>query len=80
MEANVITPSILGARFTMNPIAILLALSYFGWIWGVAGALLSVPILLTLTALVDHLGKPNFIGFLFGEPLFASGVLDFSEN
>ncbi len=80
VEANVITPSILGARFTMNPIAILLALSYFGWIWGVAGALLSVPILLTLTALVDHLGKPNFIGFLFGEPLFASGVLDFSEN
>ena len=80
VEANVITPSILGARFTMNPIAILLALSYFGWIWGVAGALLSVPILLTLTALVDHLGKPNFIGFLFGEPLFASGVLDFSED
>ncbi|KLE33978.1 AI-2E family transporter [Aurantiacibacter luteus] len=70
VEANVITPSILGARFTMNPVMILLALSYFGWIWGVVGALLSVPILLTLTALVDHLGRPNFIGFLFGEPLF----------
>ncbi|GGD58354.1 AI-2E family transporter [Erythrobacter arachoides] len=70
VEANVVTPSILGARFTMNPVMILLALSYFGWIWGVAGALLSVPILLTLTALVDHLGRPNFIGFLFGEPLF----------
>lgn len=70
VEANVVTPSILGARFTMNPVMILLALSYFGWIWGVIGALLSVPILLTLTALVDHLGRPNFIGFLFGEPLF----------
>lgn len=76
IEANIVTPSILGARFTMNPVAILLALSYFGWIWGVAGALLSVPILLTLTALVDHLGKPNVVGFLFGEPLFANNVLD----
>lgn len=76
IEANVITPSILGARFTMNPVAILLALSYFGWIWGVAGALLSVPILLTLTALVDHLGRPNLVGFVFGEPLFSNNILD----
>lgn len=79
VEANVVTPTVLGARFTMNPVLILLALSYFGWIWGVAGALLSVPILLTLTALVDHLGKPNFVGFLFGEPLFANNVLELSD-
>lgn len=76
VEGNVITPSILGARFTMSPVMILIALSYFTWIWGVPGALLSVPILLTLTALVDHIGKPNVIGFLFGEPLFKGDVLE----
>lgn len=70
VEANVVTPSILGARFTMNPVMILIALSYFSWIWGITGALLSVPILLTLTALFDHIGRPNIIGFIFGEPLF----------
>lgn len=80
IESNVVTPSILGARFTMNPVLILLALSYFTWIWGVTGALLSVPILLTLTALVDHLGKPNLIGFLFGEPLFAAKAPDSAEE
>ncbi len=80
VEANVITPAVLGARFTMNPVLILLALSYFGWIWGVAGALLSVPILLTLTALIDHLGKPNIVGFIFGEPLFAANILDLSDE
>ena len=72
IESNVVTPAILGARFTMNPVMILLALSYFSWIWGVTGALLSVPILLTITALIDHLGRPNLIGFIFGEPLFPS--------
>lgn len=70
IESNVVTPSILGARFTMNPVMILLSLSYFTWIWGVIGALLSVPILLTLTAFFDHVGRPNLVGFLFGEALF----------
>jgi len=69
IESNVVTPAILGARFTTNPVLILLSLSYFTWIWGFAGALLSVPILLTLTAMVDHVGRPNLLGFLFGEPL-----------
>ena len=76
VEANFITPSILGARFTVNPLLILIALSYFSWIWGVIGALLSVPILLILTALFDHIGHPNLIGFVFGEPLFATNPFE----
>ena len=79
VEANVVTPSILGARFTMNPVMILIALSYFSWIWGVAGALLSVPILLMLTAFFDHVGKPNLIGFIFGEPLFPDTLAELGE-
>lgn len=75
VESNVVTPSILGARFTMNPVMILIALSYFSWIWGVFGALLSVPILLTLTAFFDHVGRPNLIGFIFGEPLFVGNPI-----
>lgn len=72
IEANFITPAILGARFTVSPVSILLAISYFSWIWGVLGALLSVPILLILEALLENLGRPNLIGFLLGEPLFLS--------
>ena len=75
IEANVVTPAILGARFTLYPVAILISFSFFTLVWGVLGALLSVPLLLTLSALVDHLGRPNLIGFLFGEPLFEPGPL-----
>ncbi|MFN2101081.1 AI-2E family transporter [Altererythrobacter sp. MF3-039] len=75
VESNVVTPSILGARFTMSPVMILIAFSYFTWIWGAFGALLSVPILLTLTAFFDHVGKPNMVGFIFGEPLFGNEPL-----
>ncbi|MXP15610.1 AI-2E family transporter [Altererythrobacter confluentis] len=76
VESNIVTPSILGARFTMNPVMILIALSYFSWIWGVFGALLSVPILLMLTAFFDHVGRPNLVGFFFGEPLFSGEALE----
>ena len=80
VEANVVTPSILGARFTMNPVMILIAFSYFSWVWGVFGALLSVPILLMLTAFFDHVGRPNLVGFVFGEPLFATDLMTLGEN
>ncbi|WP_084355782.1 AI-2E family transporter [Novosphingobium lentum] len=80
IESNAVTPSILGARFTVNPVAILLAISYFSWIWGVVGALLSVPILITLTALFEHLARPNIIGFLFGEALFEPPAQSFENE
>jgi predicted PurR-regulated permease PerM len=80
VESNIVTPAILGARFTMNPVLILFALSYFSWIWGMTGALLSVPLLLTITALIEHLGRPNIIGFVFGEPLFSTSVFDFGDE
>lgn len=70
VEANFVTPAILGARLTVSPVAILVAISYFSWIWGVPGALLSVPILMIIEAMLDNLGRPNVIGFLLGEPLF----------
>lgn len=70
VEANFVTPAILGARLTVSPVSILVAISYFSWIWGVPGALLSVPILLIIEAMLDNLGRPNVIGFLLGEPLF----------
>ena len=76
IEANFITPAILGKRFTLSPISILLAISYFSWIWGVLGALLSVPILLFIEAMLENLGRPNLIGFLLGEPLFRGAAAE----
>lgn len=79
-EANAITPAILGRRFTMNPVMILIAFSYFTWIWGAIGALLSVPLLLMLTAFFDHIGRPNLLGFIFGEPLFQTPLIEENEE
>ena len=46
IEANIITPMVLGRRLTLNPMLILVSLSFWGWTWGAPGAFLAVPILL----------------------------------
>ena len=45
LESNIVTPMLLGHRFELNPVVIFVSLIVWTWIWGVPGALLSVPIL-----------------------------------
>jgi predicted PurR-regulated permease PerM len=54
VESNLVTPSILGRRLTLNPLIIFLALMFWTWLWGIAGALLSVPLLMMFKILCDH--------------------------
>lgn len=65
VEANILTPTILGRRLTINPLLILVSLSFWGWVWGTAGALLAVPLLLIMQTILRSTGTPDFAGFLF---------------
>lgn len=65
LEANIVTPLVVGRRLTINPIMILISLSFWGWVWGTAGALLAVPILIIAQTVVAAAGKPDIAGFLF---------------
>lgn len=54
LEANLITPMILGRRLTLNPGVIFLSLMFWTWLWGIPGALLSVPLLMMVKIFCDH--------------------------
>ncbi len=54
LEANLITPVLLGRRFTLNPVVIFVSLIFWTWLWGVPGALLSLPILVSIKAISDR--------------------------
>ena len=64
-EANVFTPLVVGHRLTINPIMILISLSFWGWVWGTAGMLLAVPLLIIIQTIMAAAGKPDIAGFLF---------------
>jgi predicted PurR-regulated permease PerM len=53
-ETNLITPVLLGRRFTLNPVVIFVSLIFWMWLWGVPGALLSVPILVSIKVISDR--------------------------
>jgi predicted PurR-regulated permease PerM len=48
LEGNFITPMIMSNRLSMNAIAVFLSILFWGWVWGVPGVFLAVPILATL--------------------------------
>ncbi|SOB87775.1 Predicted PurR-regulated permease PerM [Sphingomonas guangdongensis] len=65
IEANAITPFVVGHRLTISPILILISLSFWGWVWGTPGALLAVPLLIIIQTVLGAAGKPDIAGFLF---------------
>jgi predicted PurR-regulated permease PerM len=65
VEANVLTPLIVGHRLTISPLAILVSLSFWAWVWGTTGALLAVPLLIILKTVFSAAGTPDIAGFLF---------------
>ncbi len=67
VEANLITPILLGRRFTLNPVGIFVSLIFWTWLWGVPGALLSVPILVSLKVVCDRVPRLAYLSELLAD-------------
>ena len=69
IEGQFITPFLTGRSLTLNPVMIFLSMLLWGWIWGVVGALMAVPILMTLKIFCDHIAALHVVGeFVGGKP------------
>lgn len=55
LEGHFITPSILGHRFTLNPLTVFMSLVFWTWMWGPVGAFLAAPLLIMGLVIVAHL-------------------------
>ncbi len=57
LEGSFITPGVMGRSLTLNPVIILLSLTFWGWMWGIVGIILAVPILAAFKIFCAHI-KP----------------------
>ena len=67
VQANFISPLLLGHRLSLNPIAIFVGLAFWFWIWGVPGAFIAVPLMATFKIFCDHIAALASIGEFLGQ-------------
>ncbi len=67
LEGEIVTPMLMARRFTINPVAVILALLFWYWMWGVPGAILAVPMLAITKIICDDIRPLRAFGhFLEG--------------
>jgi predicted PurR-regulated permease PerM len=57
LEGQLITPTLIGHRLTINPFLVFLSIACWSWMWGPVGAFLGVPILLCAMVAVRRLSS-----------------------
>jgi predicted PurR-regulated permease PerM len=51
-----VVPFVVGRRMTLSPVAVFIAIIVLGWMWGVIGALVAVPVLASLKIICERIG------------------------
>jgi predicted PurR-regulated permease PerM len=67
IESNLVTPMIYGNRMKLNTVALFIGLVFWWYIWGIAGAILAVPIMATVKIACDHIESLAPIGEFLGK-------------
>jgi len=67
IETQLLTPYVLSRRMQLNSVAILLALAFWTWAWGIPGIIVAVPLLMTFRIFCSHLEPLSAIGEFLGE-------------
>ena len=64
VEGQILTPIIVGRNLTLNPVIIFIGMLFWSWLWGIVGALIAVPMLMTFKIVCDHVASLAPIGDL----------------
>ncbi len=66
VEGETVTPMLLARRFILNPVLVIISLIFWYWMWGIAGALLAVPLLATVKIICDRIRPLMAMGHFLG--------------
>ena len=67
LEGYLLTPIFLGQAARVNSVAVFISVMFWGWMWGVPGLLLAVPIVMIVKTIADHVESLSTISELLGE-------------
>ncbi len=67
LVGNILEPKVMGKTLNLSPLGVLLALTFWGVIWGVLGMIISVPITSILVIIADNFPNTRFIAIWLSE-------------
>ena len=66
LESYLITPLVLSRSLQLSPLAIILSIVFWGWLWGIAGGLMAAPLLAMLKITCDQFASLREFSALLG--------------
>jgi predicted PurR-regulated permease PerM len=67
LEGMLLTPYLTSRAAQMNAVAVFVGLLFWGWVWGIWGTLLAVPMLMVVKAVCDRVEDLQPVGELLGD-------------
>lgn len=59
IESQLATPTLLGKRFSLNPLILFVWLVFWGWLWGAMGMLMGGPLLVLINVVLSKVSRPQ---------------------
>lgn len=66
LEGQIITPAILGRSLKLNTVSVFTTVVFWGWLWGIPGALMAVPFLVIVKVICDNVDGLRTLGNFLG--------------
>lgn len=73
---NLIDPKVMGKQLSISPLVVLISLLLWSWVWGLAGALIAVPMTVLLTIAFAHMPKMRRVALLFSDERDLDGLAE----
>ena len=65
---NLVEPIITGDRLKLNTLTVIFGLVFWGYIWGLAGMIISIPLLVLLKLIFEHFPDTQIFARIMGSP------------
>jgi predicted PurR-regulated permease PerM len=66
IKGHFVSPMVLGRRIPLNTVAVLLSLLFWGWVWGVVGAIMAVPLTVMIQVICSHSERFRGVAIVLG--------------
>lgn len=77
---NIIEPRVTGRGLGLSPLAVLISLFVWGWVFGPVGMILSVPLTMTLKIICESMEQTRWLAVLLGPEVEASETVEPSST